>query len=189
MANRRGLKRVLYTLMVLTAVAILAVFAGYRQLMESSKTFLPQLAGKAKIALDKIEHAASKNGKTQWRLSAASARLIGESQETILEKPAIQFFTADGDTVYLNADRGVLHIESNNMDVSGNVVMKSEGCLLKTQRLHYNHKRRLITSDVPVKLSHGRSKMSGAAMTIDLNTSKLRLIGNVKGLFYDQHML
>ena len=183
MHNTKQIKRILFAVMLLTTAGILIVFAAYRYLRGPADNLHADLQNQSTMALDKIEHTATKNGVSQWRLSADSARLVDSANETVFEKLAVVFFMPDGSELHLKANHGLLKIDSNDMEVAGNVVVQNGPYRLETDRLNYNHNQRMILTRVPVKITGGAFNLTAASMSLDITTQQTSLMGNVKGSF------
>jgi LPS export ABC transporter protein LptC len=67
------------------------------------------------------------------------------------------------------------------MEVSGNVVIKKDNYLLATEQLNYDHKQRIIFSEVPVSISGNSTNILADSAIFDLKTKKIWLEGNVEG--------
>ena len=70
--------------------------------------------------------------------------------------------------------------DTNDMEVSGNIIIKKDNYQLTTEKLNYEHKRRIITCNVPVMISGNAANISANSASFDLNTKKVTLEGNVE---------
>ena len=98
----------------------------------------------------------------------------------ILKDLAVTFFLEDGSEVTLAADQGVLKTDTNDIEVSGNVIVKNNEYRLLTEKLTYAHKRRVLYSNVPVTISGTATQISSNSILFDLNQKKLTLEGSVE---------
>jgi len=73
-----------------------------------------------------------------------------------------------------------LQTDTNDIEFSGNVVIKNEDYQLRTRRLSYEHERRLIFTKDPVQISGDAVNLSAKSMEYDLNLNKILLAGNVE---------
>jgi LPS export ABC transporter protein LptC len=129
--------------------------------------------------LGKIRQTATRDGKKEWSLEADSAHYIENENKVILKNLFVTYFLQDESEVYLDADEGRLQTDTNDIEFSGNVVIRREEYRLKTEHLNYIHGQRLISSDKPVHISGDGSVMTAASMTYDLNADKVVLTGDV----------
>lgn len=160
------------------------VFMGYRRILEKQDDLAAAFQGDVDVSIDKIHHVATKDGKKEWSLDARAARIKGQKNEVILEDISAVFFMKDGTNVYLTGDEGLLKTDSKDIEVKGNILVKNKDYRLKTEKLHYNHKKRVIICEVPVKLSGSSFHLTAETMSIDLNTQKAVLEGSVKGTIH-----
>lgn len=161
----------------------MAVFTGYRQISGKQDNFISTTEEEVDISINKIHHTATRKGEKEWTLEARSADIVHSKKKAVLEDVSVIFFLKDGTKVYLTAEHGILKYKSNDIEVEGNVVINNENYKLKTEKLKYKHKSRIIFSKVPVEISGGASRLTADSITFDLNTKKTFLIGNVYGIF------
>jgi LPS export ABC transporter protein LptC len=165
---------------VLAAVGtVLVVFAGYRRVADAPELLISSLQDGANLSLGKIKQTATRDGKKEWSLEADSALYIETENEVVLKNLFVTYYVADNREVYLDADEGRLHTDTNDIGFSGNVVVRNEKYRLRTERLDYSHDRRLISTDTPVHIYGDDSDVTAASMTYDLKAGKVVLTGDV----------
>jgi LPS export ABC transporter protein LptC len=155
--------------------------------MKSPEKLIEYIAEDAKLSLGKIQQTATRDGKTEWRLDAISARYLEDDRQVQLDELVVTFFMDSGQEVQLSATDGVLNTETNDIEVSGEVKISNREYTLKTTRLQYQHENRVIFSTAPVVI-HRRvgGQLSADALHLDLEANKLLLKGNVRGEFPEQ---
>jgi LPS export ABC transporter protein LptC len=177
------LKIVLYLIIILTLGAILAIFISYRLLSKHPEALLPVVEKAANLSIGRVHQTSTKNGIPQWTLDAKSARYFEDKKETVLEAPEVIFYTKDNKKVYLNADQGILDMNTNDIQAEGNVTVKNDDYMMKTQSLHYNNNMRIIFTNVPVKISGESLILTADSMSVNLDTGKTSFTGKVEGIF------
>lgn len=177
------LKIVLYLIIILTLGGILAIFIGYRLLSKHPEALLPVVEKAANLSIGRVHQTSTKNGIPQWTLDAKSARFFEDKKETVLEAPEVIFYTKDNKKVYLNADQGILDMNTNDIQAEGNVTVKNDDYMIKTQSLHYNNNMRIIFTNVPVKISGESLILTADSMSVNLDTGKTSFTGKVEGIF------
>ncbi|NIW00262.1 LPS export ABC transporter periplasmic protein LptC, partial [Candidatus Saccharibacteria bacterium] len=65
----------------------------------------------------------------------------------------VTFFLDDASEITLTADKGILNTDSNDIEVSGNVVVINREYKLLTEELNYAHDKRVLYSTAPVTIS------------------------------------
>jgi LPS export ABC transporter protein LptC len=80
----------------------------------------------------------------------------------------------------LTGHKGTLNTENEDIDITGNVVVKGKGYQLMTESLCYLHQDRMIVSAVPVMILGERLRLSGCGMQFDLNSGRFSLKEQVK---------
>ena len=181
--NPRKLKFFLISIIIILLGIIIAVFSKYRNMSDETAGLKPAIQSVAKMALGRVHHTATRDGVIEWSLDASAARLLDEKKQLILDDLSVVFYMKDGKKAYLTAEKGFLHTESNDIEVAGNVVVKNDNYVLKTEKLNYEHTRRILFSNVSVEISSDSEKLTADSISFDLNTKKIMLEGNVKGTF------
>jgi LPS export ABC transporter protein LptC/lipopolysaccharide transport protein LptA len=134
----------------------------------------------ATLSIDKIHHTATRKGKKEWSLEAASAHYIGKAGQMVIDDLMVTFFLDDASEVTLTADRGILNTDSNDIEVTGNVVVTNGEYRLLTKKLNYAHEKRVLYSTAPVTISGPEAQLAADKLSFDLNTKKVTLEGSVE---------
>ncbi|MBW1777683.1 MAG: LPS export ABC transporter periplasmic protein LptC [Deltaproteobacteria bacterium] len=143
----------------------------------------------AEIALKKIRHTATRNGRDEWTLTAKSARVMEDHNRTVIDSPSVVFYMKDGKKVYLTAKQGILEPKTNDLEAIGDVTVNYEIYVLKTQRLHYDHQKRRIYSKVPVTIEGDRIFLAADRMVYDLDTQTSTFKGNIESRIHERFVL
>ena len=77
------------------------------------------------------------------------------------------------------SEEGILQTDTNDIEFSGNVVIRNEDYQLRTRRLSYEHERRLIFTKDPVQISGEDVQLSAKSLEYDLNLNTIILAGDV----------
>ena len=186
MMTSKLLKRILLTVMLLGFAGVVATFITYRKSFDNPEKLVDMLPENTQVSMGAFEHTATKDGKTQWHLEAESASLMDSKKKLVLQTPSVVFFRENGRKIFLTAKTGVLQTKTNNITMSGNVVARTEGYRFEADSAVYDHNRRFLTSETPVKITSGRAELVADTMTFDLGTNKATFNGNVKGVFSEQ---
>jgi LPS export ABC transporter protein LptC len=181
--DSKKIKLFLVSIILVTLVIVATVLIGYRHILSKNADLVAALAKKANIAIGKFHHTATRNGVKEWTLDARAAQMINARHQAIFQDPTVIYFMKDNTKVYLTADQGVLDTGSNDIEVSGNVVVKNEKYRLTTEKLNYRHVQRILFSSVPVKINSASSQLTADSMSHDINANQTMLKGNVKGSF------
>lgn len=181
MNNRRLIKRILLTVVVLALTGTVVIFVGYRRVTENPRLLLSQIQKEADMQLNKIRQTATKNGIREWRMEAESATLLKEKQTMLLVKPNVEVFMKDGDNVHLTADEGIIYTDSNRLAVSGNVVATNRLYQFRTESIDYDPTTRELRADNPVTVTSDTVTLKANTMAMNLETSVTSFEGDVEG--------
>ncbi len=169
------------SVIVITLCGIIAVFVKYRHVSDKTDKLVLHVKNKANISLGKIHQTATRNGITEWSLDATSVDYTAKRNQAIFQNLNVTFYLKDKTEVYLTANQGILKTDSNDIEVFGNVVVKNDNYSLKTETLHYQHNGRIISSNVPVVITGNLMDLVANSMSLNLNTNKTLLEGQVAG--------
>ena len=167
-------------IVILLAVGmIVSVFIGYRQVSNAPELLLSSIKEGANLSLGKIRQTATRDGKKEWSLEADSANYMEAENKVDLKNLSVIYFLEDNREVYLEADRGILQTDTNDIEFSGNVVIRNEEYQMKTEHLNYEHGRRIIICDQSIRVSGQGAELTAESAKYDLNADKIVLKGNV----------
>jgi len=190
--NRQGKKKLILGLVLLlfTMVMGFAIFFFLGRIMEVSPTLTDiHIDSEAALKLNLMKQISKKNGITEWELEAATATLMKEKDQAVLTDVNVVFYTRDNQKVHLTSDQGLLDTRAHDMNFLGNVIVRHQRYVLKTDKLHYKKKPHIIYSDVRVRLEDMFSVIEADTMKIALNQNTITLQGNVKGNFSENSTL
>ena len=167
------------TVILLAVSTIITVFIGYRQISHAPEQLLSSIQEGANLSLGKIRQTATRDGRKEWSLEADSANYIEAENKVDLKNLSVTYFLKDNREVYLEADRGILQTVTNDIEFSGNVVIRNDAYRMKTEQLNYEHQQRFIFSKESVRIWGEGTELTAESATYDLNTDKIVLKGNV----------
>jgi len=177
----KTIKLILLSIILITVGIVIVVYVGYRRISNTPELILSTIEEGANMSIGKIRQTVTRDGKREWSLEADSAHYIEKQKQVILKDLSVTFFLDDNSEVYLSAQKGIVNRDSNDIEVSGNVVIKKDNYRLTTEQLNYDHKQRIIFSKVPVTISGNSTNILADSAIFDLNTKKIRLEGNIEG--------
>jgi lipopolysaccharide export system protein LptC len=125
----------------------------------------------------------TKEGRTEWKLEAASAEMIKSKRIAKLRDVSVVFYLKDGDEVMLTADRGIIRTDTKDIEVSGNVVIVNKNYKMVTDELKYRDRNRTLTSPTPLAITDHSSSLIADSMVYHLTENRSLFKGNVVGTF------
>jgi len=186
---QKKLKFFLISLIFLTFGVVLIVFLQYRHVLEKNDSPVSIGQSKANISIGKAHQTATRDGRKEWSLDAASADYMDKNSQAIFKDLSVTFYLKDETKVYITANQGILKTDSNDMEIFGNVVIRNKDYKLRCENLYYKHDERIIFSKVPVNITGDSFELVADSMSLNLNTNKALFEGKVKGIFSDQFTL
>ncbi len=179
----KKLKLFLLSIIAITLCLITAAFIGYRRILNKIENPILSFQNQASLSINRVHQTSIRNGIKEWSLDASSAQYMNSEKKAIFKDLSVTFFLKDKSEVYLTADHGILKIDSNDIETSGNVVVTNGNYKLQTENLYYEQKNRKIYTKVPVQITGNSFYFIADSMTFDLKTKQTLLEGKVEGTF------
>ncbi len=139
-------------------------------------------------AMDRLYQVSTRDGRTEWKLEAASAQMDQDKQLAKLKDVSVVFYPKSGGEVSLTADRGIIHTDSKDIVVVGNVVVVNQNYKMVTQRVKYSERKKTLTTTTPLAITNETSSLLADRMVYEITKNKSVFSGNVMGIFSDQTM-
>jgi len=169
----------LLIVILLSVGMVVSVFIGYRQVSNAPEMLLSSIKEGANLSLGKIRQTATRDGKKEWSLEADSANYMEAENKVDLKNLSVVYFLEDNREVYLKADQGILLTDTNDIEFSGNVVIRNEEYRMKTEHLNYEHGQRIIICDQSIRILGQGAELTAESAKYDLTADKIVLEGNV----------
>jgi LPS export ABC transporter protein LptC len=176
----KKLKIFLLATIFITLGGVIWIYIVFQQDSTVSESIPQSVEPDATLSIGKIHHTATRKGKKEWSLEAGSADYIGKTSQMVLKDLTVRFFIEDTGEITLAADKGILNTDSNDIEVSGNVVVINKQYKLLTERLNYANDKRVLYSTAPVTISGPAVHLTADTISFDLNTQKVTLEGSVE---------
>jgi LPS export ABC transporter protein LptC len=177
----RLLKRIALAVALVAAGIAAAAYFGYRRLSPLPELAVSPRPGLETMRVERVHQSATREGRTEWSLDAATAQYLLNEKKVLLTDLSVTFFTRDDQQVYLTARRGTLMTDSHDMEAHEEVVIYNDAYRLETEKMAYAHAARMITSDVPVKISGQAGELLADSLAVDLRANRLVMRGHVHG--------
>ncbi|MCK4621593.1 MAG: LPS export ABC transporter periplasmic protein LptC [Desulfuromonadales bacterium] len=167
--------RRLLAILILIAVLFLGTVIWRHLQQQRPEDLLKALPKQIDLALEQLHYTQTEEGRRCWTLDADKAEYQRQQGQVSLKTIQLTLFEAGRlGQVRLQADQGLLDQEERQVEVWGNVVIKTErGEQLYTERLHYDDQQRRLHTDEPVRLLSKRMELTGIGMQVDLEQEQL----------------
>ncbi|MDX9788109.1 MAG: LPS export ABC transporter periplasmic protein LptC [Desulfobacterales bacterium] len=187
--HHKKVQPILILVIFITMGILIAVFWSARQSQGPPATAASTPDEEATLSIEGIQMTTTRDGKTAWNLTARTGHYIDQHQKANFDEIATIFYTDEGQRVDLTADKGSYNSGSNDLEVSGNVVVKNSQYEMKTRHLIYDHRQRSLKSNQPVSVWSDATSMTAAAMIYNLQTGKITFYGKISGIISDNIVL
>jgi len=175
------IRKVLFCFICLMIGGLGVGLISYHHLRKEPEALLSVLP-KHDVSLNRIHHVATRDGVKEWVLDAESAQYQKEEGKAIFKDISATFFLRDGKTIRLTSRDGLLLTDTKDMEVSGDVVVRSGLYGLTTEKLHYNHKNRSISTNSPILIKGEGISLTGRSMIFYFDTEQALVRGGVEAV-------
>lgn len=119
-------------------------------------------------------------GDTIWSIMAKRADFTKDEKSAKMSSIVID---VKKENLTINAERGVFDLETKDLKLEDNIVLKSKGYEVILKDLSWNPARGLLTSDQKIALRGNRFSIEGYGLSAT-EKQKLRLHKNVRAVFF-----
>ena len=165
------------------ALVLLAVIALRYRTESKLQALVEALPKGIDVSLQDIDYTQIGDGRARWRLVAQQVERQSASGVLGLTSPQLSFYDEQGEPKgFLQAGKGDVSDDYQQVKLRGDVVLKkSVDYTMYTESLDYNHATQLATTDAPVRVVSGRTRLEGRGLVFDLKQNRLQLKANVSG--------
>jgi len=143
---------------------------------------VPENPQGADIIINNFEYTSTNaQGVKEWKLKSDTASYFQGNKMVGFKKVNATFYSKEGRTFTVRADKGTLNTEAKDFELSGNVVgTSSDGYTFRTETLTYTADKNQARTNMKVYLESPQFKLEGTGMVLDVKEQKLFLVKNVK---------
>lgn len=185
--TNKSVRRLLIFILILAIGVPVAIFLIYRRMADDPNIIVDVIKSEADMVFKNVEQTAIRNGINEWRLNANKAYLVETQKKMVLENPKVEFFMESGNNVFLTARKGILKIDSKDIQVSGNVIVTQDSYTLKTKQLMYKHDKRLLFTKNSVRITGSLFDLIAGSMKVDLTRNQGLFDNGVTGAFNEEY--
>lgn len=173
-----------WLLFLAMAGAAVAIFVGLK--VRSAERILPAAVAKVtnedgSLTLNNFEYRDVKEGNARWTVWASTATYFEDRQETVLDQLRAVFFLKKGGQVVLTGDEGILHTDTNNMEISSNVVVSyGDDCKMTTDRLLYDRDKELIYTEAELIIEGQGFTVKGEGMRLEIAKRTVSVLKHIE---------
>lgn len=139
-----------------------------------TKTTPPPPSGSASQTMSGFSLVDMQNGVRSMSLKSTVARLFEDQNRAELENPDAIFYKAGKVSSRLTAPQGQVNTLTHEVDAWGGVhVVTVDSDTLTTEKLRYDSVKRLISTDLPVRLERPDSITEGVGLRSDPELQKV----------------
>lgn len=187
--RQKKVRPILILVIVITLGVILSVFLSARRFQIPPPPTVSEVQQEASLSMEGVRMSATRDGMKAYELTAESGNYFDNRQQAVFNSIMVVFFQKDGGKVTLTADRGLYQSASNDLELSGHVVVKNDQYRMESRQLQYDHKLRILISKTPVSVQGRTIELAAESMAYHLETGIIAVDGNISGTISDNIIL
>jgi LPS export ABC transporter protein LptC len=135
----------------------------------------PAVSSGQKAKMESLSLTEIEEGGQRWKLKAAKAEYLKNSNEIRIRDVYLEFYGADQQTVYLWGKVGMVNTKTRNLVIKGDVKLQKGDITIYTPEIQYFQKERTLVAPDEVILVSPQAQISGKDLYIDLTKKSLVL--------------
>lgn len=123
-----------------------------------------------------------KNGKQDWVLMADRADITADGRVAYLKKIEMKI---EGRRMTVYADNGSYDIAGKNLTLEGRTVARGDSYSITSQNVKFTSAKDNLATDGKVYIEGKNFRVDGKGMAVDNAAHKVRILRDVKAVFYN----
>lgn len=173
---------------VVTIGLIIFVYITARDTPRESPV-VSEMQQEASLSMEGIRMASTRDGVKAWSLTAESGYYFDNRQQAVFNNITVLFHQKEGGEVILTADKGLYRSASNDLELSGHVVIKNDQYQIESSQFQYEHKPGILKSNFPVSVIGQSVTLKADTVAYFLESGEIKLNGNISGTIIDNILL
>jgi len=173
-------------IIILVAVGLVALFivSGIIYKMSGKtpqKTILKIMADHVDLQVMNVHYTEATDEGVKWEINADSAQYRKEENLAVFKNPNIKLLMPNGSVFVMTGNEGILHQDSKNMEISGNInLVSNNGDHFKTDHLSYSGIEKRCYTNAPVNMKNSRIQIDAKGMSLSMKDEHQTLLSGVK---------
>ncbi len=172
------------SLCIILIIAGFFVTQGLEDRTENEGT-LKILTDDADVHIKNAHYTEVTDSGTVWEINAESVSFVRKDNLAYFDKVRIKLTLNDGKSYVLTGDKGILHTDTKNAELRGDVtVTSSRGWRFDTEALKYFDADQVVRADKDIKLKSTKLEIQGVGMSVYLKTEEVKLSSKVNAVLW-----
>jgi LPS export ABC transporter protein LptC len=151
-------------------------------LLKDERAMRPDILLKGDSFIEGMRIIYKRNGVRDWTLSAKRADISDEGNKAYLSGITM---TLENRGLTLYADRGLYLMADRNLTIDGKIVARGDTYSITSVGGEFNNRASNFKTDGEVSIDSRKFKVQGRGMDIDGTGQKVRILNDVKAVFYN----
>ncbi len=130
--------------------------------------------------IEGLKIVSKKDGSDLWVMTARKADFTKD--ETLATMDSV-FMDIKKEGVLVNADRGTYHMDSKDLRLEDNVMIRTKDAVIRAASLTWNPSGGMLTTDSKIRMESNKCNVEGEGLTAT-EDNRVTLMRNVKATFF-----
>jgi LPS export ABC transporter protein LptC len=181
----RKKRYLLYILLSLSSLILITSLIRHTWLREKDAVLAVLPVINADMQLGAAHFTQTEDGIKKWDLVADDVQYFKGDERVRLTGLKVSYYSRQNEPVVIESKEGRFDSESGEIEVSGDVVVKSaDGDTLATDFLKYSPDHELVTTDETFILKNSSATMKGKGFVMDIKNNRVVINSDVDVTFY-----
>jgi LPS export ABC transporter protein LptC len=174
-----------FLIIIILSVASLAVFYLVTNSPRSAGYMPVEIAKKGiDLIMRRVRLIEKKGGQKEWELVAKRAEFSKTENKINMEDIKATFYPVNRKPVTISSKKGIVNNENKNIELSGDVFIKSDdGLKLNTENLTWVASKRILETDDFVEITGGRFKVTGNGFVSNIDSQDVEIKSKVEAVY------
>ena len=133
-------------------------------------------------SMDKLHMVNKEGNAVKWELSAEKAVFPKGNREILLTSLGLRINHTP--EIYLSSGSGIYKVEKGDITLKTPVEMNINDTIFRTNEMNWNNSKETLTTDNNVEFIGKNFNIVGKGLTAKTKDQKVRILKNVKAIFY-----
>jgi len=136
------------------------------------------------LIMRRVRLVEKKGGQKEWELVAKRAEFSKSENKINMEDIKATFYPKDRKAVTIISKKGIVNNENKNIELSGDVFIKSDdGLKLNTENLTWVASKRILETDDFVEITGRRFKITGNGFVSNIDSHDIKIKSKVEAVY------
>ncbi len=174
----------LFSTFMLIGLAGAAIFMFSGGGKANKETFLKIIPDNVDLQIKNFHYTEVGDVNWKWEINADAALYVKKNNLAHFDNVRIKMIKTDGKVFTISGEKGCLHTETKDAQISGKVtIVSNNGDRITTDRLDYSDSLKTVFTNDRIQLVNPRLELHGTGMTLFMNDERITLNSAVEAIY------